>query len=324
MRLVKQLDADDGVVWSSVPRLLSLEPEAAKLEIRRSRIRSRQSGSYLSPFRGRGMEFEEARPYQPGDDVRHIDWRVTARTNRPHSKVFREERERPVLLSVDCNASMHFGTRGSFKSVLAIELAALLAWRAKRQGDRVGGFVFDGERHVELKPSRSARSVLFLLHTLSEFSRRTLDENSAEKTNAEKTNLSSHKQADAVSRLIHVAKPGSLVTLISDFRNLSESFEPGIATLTRHCEVDLVQVYDPIEEYFPEAGRLQLSDGEQHLSIDTGSKKKLQKYHHQFVELQEFLSQLSRRYAAGYHRLSTQQGLSGYLDHLRIKSRGVR
>ena len=113
-------------VHVSIPSLLKLRQAATGLDLRSRFIRARQGGSYMSAFKGMGMEFDEVRPYQPGDEVRHLDWRVTARTGRPHTKLFREERERPILLWVDYRANMFFATRGVFKSVLAARAAALL------------------------------------------------------------------------------------------------------------------------------------------------------------------------------------------------------
>ena len=122
--------------------LIRLSAGARQVNLDHSTIKSKQSGGYLSSTKGRGMEFDEARLYQPGDDIRSIDWRVTARTGKPYTKLFREERERPVFLSVDLRPSMFFATRGVFKSVQAARLASLLAWSALRQGDRIGGQIF--------------------------------------------------------------------------------------------------------------------------------------------------------------------------------------
>ncbi len=107
------------------------------------------AGNRQSRFRGRGIDFQESRNYQPGDDIRTMDWRVTARTGRPHTKVFQEERERPIIIVIDCNPSMFFGTRVAFKAVIAARLAALIAWAAIRNGDRIGA--------VSVWPRRSPR-----------------------------------------------------------------------------------------------------------------------------------------------------------------------
>ena len=120
------------------------------------------SGGHLSPYKGRGVEFDESRPYQPGDDLRTIDWRVTARTGKPHTKVFREERNRPVFVWLDLRRPMLFATRGAYKGVRAAEMAALIAWSAVANGDRLGGLVFSETQHHELRPALGLRSALRL------------------------------------------------------------------------------------------------------------------------------------------------------------------
>ena len=133
-----------GTTFSTAD-LVGLRPRAAGLSLDAS-LSSRvgRSGIRVSRIRGRGMEYSESRIYLPGDDIRRIDWRVTARTGRPHTKLFHEERDRPVLFVVDLGAHMRFGTRGAFKSVVAAEAASLLAWAAAENGDRVGGLVPGG------------------------------------------------------------------------------------------------------------------------------------------------------------------------------------
>ena len=118
--------------------LIRLSAPARAIALDVLRVNSLQTGAYVSHFRGRGMEFDESRPYQPGDDPRSIDWRVTARSTEAYTKLFREERERPVLVVVDLRAAMHFATRGCFKSVNACRAAALVAWAAHHRGDRLG------------------------------------------------------------------------------------------------------------------------------------------------------------------------------------------
>ena len=127
------------------------------------------AGLLSSNFRGRGIDFSEVRVYQPGDDVRTIDWRVTARTQVAHTKVFQEEKERPVLILVDQSASMYFGSQVTFKSVLAARTAAIIAWAALERGDRVGGLVFSELGHREVRPRRNKRAVLRLLNEMHDF-----------------------------------------------------------------------------------------------------------------------------------------------------------
>jgi uncharacterized protein (DUF58 family) len=154
----------DDLVSVALKSLIDLAKPAANLNLHRLTIRSLQSGGYLSHFKGRGMEFDEARLYQHGDDIRSIDWKVTARTGKTHTKLFREEREKPVFISVDNRPAMQFATRGVFKSVQALKLAALLAWAAHHQGDRIGGQIFSSAGCQELKPQNGKHAVLHFLN----------------------------------------------------------------------------------------------------------------------------------------------------------------
>ena len=137
--------------------LIRLSGPARAIALDVLRVNSLQTGAYVSRFRGRGMEFDESRPYQPGDDPRSIDWRVTARSTTAYTKLFREERERPVLIAVDLRSNMHFATQGCFKSVNASRAAALLSWAAHHRGDRLGGLIFGDTTHRELKPRLGRR-----------------------------------------------------------------------------------------------------------------------------------------------------------------------
>ena len=149
----------DDIVRVRQSTLIGLHREAKNIPLFSNSLNAQRAGSHLSSFRGRGMEYHESRPYQAGDDIRAIDWRVTARSGRTHTKVYREERERPVLLWVDLCRSMFFGTRNCFKSVLASKLAALLAWSSVQHGDRLGGLIFSERDHVEFRPRSGKASV---------------------------------------------------------------------------------------------------------------------------------------------------------------------
>jgi len=150
--------------------LIALRKAGAALPLKAVKTLGRMTGNYLSRFKGRGMEFDESRPYQPGDDARNLDWKVTARTGKPFTKLFREERERSVLLWVDYRAPMHFATRGLFKSVLAARTAALLAWGAIHHSDRLGGLIFSESGHLEVRPQQGKHAVLnFIRQLVSHF-----------------------------------------------------------------------------------------------------------------------------------------------------------
>ena len=155
----------------TLAELIQLQHQALQFKRRhKKKVHTLQGANYLSTMRGRGMDFEEARMYQAGDDARCIDWRVTARTNVVHTKIYQEERERPVLFLVDLSLSMRFATRVAFKSVIAARVAALLAWASAREGDRIGGIVFSDNEHFELRPRSRQLGVISLLKNISELS----------------------------------------------------------------------------------------------------------------------------------------------------------
>jgi len=168
MALLDHLPEDASPVSVSQSGLIRLNAPARAIALDVVRVKSLQTGAYVSHFRGRGMEFDESRPYQPGDDPRSIDWRVTARSATAYTKLFREERERPVLVVVDLRANMHFATRGCFKSVNASRAAALLSWAAHHRGDRLGGLIFGDTTHRELKPRLGRQAALRFVHQLAE------------------------------------------------------------------------------------------------------------------------------------------------------------
>ena len=167
------------------------------------------------------MEFAEVRAYQPGDDVRSIDWRVTARTGRPHSKLFEEERERPVWLLVDLGASMRFGTRGAFKSVAAARAAALLAWQAHAEGERVGGSVVAPGFRAELPPGRTRRQLLRLLDVL------------AAGTAARRRGAERRRSRRSSSGSRRASARAAASSLVSDFYALDEALDARAAQCSR-------------------------------------------------------------------------------------------
>lgn len=260
--------------------LVDLAQKAQALNLRPEQIRSGHSGGYLSRFKGRGMEFEESRLYQPGDDIRSMDWKVTARTGKAHTKVFREERERPVFISIDYRPAMAFATRGVFKSVQAAKLAALLAWAANQHGDRIGGQIFNDHGCMELKPQNGKHAVLRLFNALV----RPLVHNASAIT-----------LAQALARLVQHARPGSRVYVISDFRGLDQTAEIHLSKLAKHCELVLIHVYDPLESHLPARGRYRFTDEAQDIVIDSGDKQRILAYQQRFQLRKQALESLCRR-----------------------------
>ena len=241
--------------------LLRLARHAASLPSWSQRRRARHSGTFLSTVRGRGMEYDESRPYQPGDDIRHLDWRVTARSGRAHTKLFREERERPIFTCVDYRHSMYFATRGVFKSVLAARLAALVAWRAQQNGDRIGGVIFGDSEHRELPPRRGKAAAMHSLKPLVEL---------APGSPALAAGQTTRTKLSAVfARLRRIAKPGSLIFVFSDFRGLDDEAITELVLLGRHADIGLVIISDPLEQAFPEVhGDAIVTDRTQRIRLD--------------------------------------------------------
>ncbi len=211
------------------------------------------AGAYRSRFRGRGVDFLESRNYQPGDDIRNMDWRVTARTGRPHTKIFQEERERPVLLVLDAAPSLFFGTRHCLKSVAAGRMAAAIAWAAVRRGDRIGAFLFAPGAHREIRPAGGRRGAMRVIQGLVEWLDPARIRDGMEPLSA------------ALERVRHAVRPGSLVIVISDFFSLDETCNRHLSRLRQHNDVIGCQVLDPAEETLP-AGRYPITDG-RHTSL---------------------------------------------------------
>ncbi len=233
------------------------------------------------------MEFDEARPYQPGDEIRNLDWRVTARTGKVHTKLFREERERPVFLWVDYRASMFFATRGAYKSVLAARAASLLAWAASHRGDRVGGVIFSELEHGEFKPRRGKSTVLNIIKQLAEHPAWELNNPQVGDPEAIR---------HAMERLRRVARPGSLIFLISDFRGLQAAAETSLAQLARHSDIVMLSIFDPLEQELPPPGRYRLSNGELEITLNTRDRELIRIHRRRFLAHQEHLQSLSERH----------------------------
>ena len=267
-------------ITTSLSSLVLLANHAKTINLYRHQIRSTRNGQYLSPQKGRGMEFEEVRPYQAGDDIRSIDWKITARTNTTHTKIFREERDRPVFISVDGNKTMQFATRGVFKSVQAQKLAALIAWAAYFHGDKVGGQIFTHHNCQEIKPQNGKQGVLQFLNALTK------------KMESKEPTVPFER---AILRLQRHVKPGSLIYLLSDFRGLNVTSEAYLAKLSRHCQLVLIFILDPLEKKLPESGHYQFTNGQKHVTISGRDKHKISSYQQRFENHQQNLEALAKK-----------------------------
>lgn len=232
-------------------------------KIRRIEITTRKlvndlfSGEYHSTFKGQGMEFEEVRQYEPGDDIRLIDWNVTARSGYPYVKIFKEERELSVVLLVDASSSGQFGTRDRFKSDTAAELCAILAFSAIKNNDKVGLIIFTDKIELFVPPQKGRAHVLRLIREILYF-----------KPEGVGTDI-----GGALEYFSRVIKRKSVVFLISDF--LSEDFYKPLQIANNKHDIVAMKVSDPREETFENVGLIELEDAEtgEVFVIDTSSKK---------------------------------------------------
>ncbi len=293
-------EAPTSPVTVTQPELIRLAGPAKLVALDVLRVNSLTTGAYVSRFRGRGMEFDESRPYQPGDDPRNIDWRVTARSTTAYTKLFREERERPVLVVVDLRSSMHFATQGCYKSVAASRAAALLAWAAHHRGDRLGGLIFGDRAQREVKPRLGRQAALRFVHQLAEHP----DWASGPGASAVP---GEPPLTQAMAALKHVARPGALAIVLSDFTDFSRAAQSYLSGVARHSEVMAVFVSDPLERQLPPPGHYRVVSREGEMSIDTFGRAARADYREAFLQREQALDAFCRRYGLHLLPLSTAE-----------------
>jgi uncharacterized protein (DUF58 family) len=249
------------------------------------------AGEYSSAFKGRGIEFSEVREYQPGDDVRTIDWNVTARSGKPFVKRFKEERELTVILAVDLSASGDFGTQARSKRELAVEVAAVLGFAAARQGDRVGLVIFTDRVELYVPPKKGARHALRLIRELLAF-----------EPEGRGTDL--HAATEHVAR---VATRKAVVFLVSDF--LDAGVEDAVRAVAGRHDVIAVRVHDPRDERLEPAGMVEVRDPEtgERAVLDTSSRRVRAAYEALAAEHRESLAMTLRRYGVDEVELATDR-----------------
>ncbi|WP_329741229.1 DUF58 domain-containing protein [Dyella sp. A6] len=239
----------DGRTQASLDELIALRTRVGRPVHTMLDTHAARAGQHLSRLYGRGMDYAESRAYQPGDDVRRLDWRLTARSGRLHTKLFQEEREARLLVLLDTHAGMRFGTRARFKSVQAARAAALAGWHAVRAGERVGLMAFGGHQSL-LKPAAGARGALSVCGALSEWDRLPCH--------------SSEPLSRALRRARQVQHGASQVLLISDGWSCDAAAHGPLLDLARHASVRILVVADVLELGMPPAGRYPIEhEGEQ-------------------------------------------------------------
>ncbi|HBE68340.1 MAG TPA: DUF58 domain-containing protein [Planctomycetaceae bacterium] len=262
------LDRSDRRVYADLRELVSLKNRLRGLSfLPQQPVQSLLSGRHASRLRGRGLNFEELRHYHSGDDVRSIDWKVTARTRQAHTRVFTEERDRPVLLVVDQRINMFFGSQIHMKSVTAAHLAALTTWKTLDQGDRIGGIVFNDDLQQHVASRRSQATATQLLSAIVKFNHQL-----SVRVPDPDSNLAF---ANTLRHATRLAAHNHLIVIISDFWGLDEACVSSLRTLSRHNDVLGMLVHDPLASNLPNSKQLVVSDGE--LQLDIGDHRSRQR-----------------------------------------------
>ncbi|CAN5453947.1 DUF58 domain-containing protein [soil metagenome] len=263
-----------------------------KIEIKTRGLSSQIfSGEYHSAFKGRGMAFSEVREYIQGDDIRSIDWNVTARFNAPYVKVFEEERELTVILLVDVSASGEFGTRSQFKKDLITELCAVLSFSAIQNNDKIGIIFFSDIIEGFIPPKKGKTHILRIIRELIEF-----------KPRNKKTNIS-----EALRYVSNVIKKKSIVFIISDF--MDKNFEDALKLTNKKHDLVAFKIYDQKENELPEAGLIRLRDAETGgiLEIDSSSASVRKGYNQIAIQREKMLSDAFAKSGVDWINLRTDQ-----------------
>ena len=286
-----------GGAYCDMASLLRARFSARELNLfARRTAKSMQSGRLRTRFRGRGVDFEEVRLYQAGDDIRAIDWRVTARTQVPHTKLYSEERERPVYILCDQRPGMFFGSVNCFKSVLACHISALLSWAALEGGDRLGALVFNHTDFRDLRPKRSKHNVLAALQLLQSF-------------NHKLTSPIGHgplSLAQMLKDTRRIAKPGSALFIVSDLHDLDAEAEKQLFHLHRHLDITLIRTTDPLESRISGAGQLTVTNGQERQLLPVGDRRFQQQYRALSEQREQLLQQTTQRLGLEVIEISTQ------------------
>lgn len=315
-------------ITTSLERLIELRLRAASYVDATTTRRSKAQllGRFSSKLRGRGLDYAESRHYQPGDELRSIDWRVTARTQTTHTKLFTEEKERPMLIALDQRVAMGFGSRIRFKSVQAAELASLLIWASHRAGDRIGGLLWNDQRQVQHKPQSNQSAVLFLLREIAKMNQElgqpsalaasfrhedNIDTSKDEKI-ASQANPSTLSLSRVLRQLRRVAKPGTHINIISDFDGFDEHCVKELSEMRKHCDISAYKIYDDLEVRLPSAPALRFFSEDKFSEINTTNKKVSGEYAKRYEsKLNNLLAQL-RSLSIPLTTLSTQENISSH------------
>lgn len=287
-----------GRTHIDLQELLGMRHHLHKIELFSTPIQhSTLLGLHRSRLRGRGMDFDQVRAYQSGDDARSIDWRVTARTGEVHTKVFHEERERSTFILVEQSLHLFFASTGCFKSVLAAQIASLFAWASLQHNDRVGGLVFDDSSVTHIPAQRHKHSVLHFLQAIADANQR---------LQKPMTHNLNNPLLMVLQQAQRLTRPGSLMILICNERHLNDDSSLLLRRLAEHSELILVPLSDPLEHNLPDLGQAKFNMGSNSLAINTHSNHLRKQWQKTGAAYQTAWKNLAQQLNAPLLPLSTQ------------------
>lgn len=289
-------------LYASLEDLVYQKKYLPYIKAHSNKITSEQAGDIRSAFKGRGMELEEVRAYGFGDDVRDIDWRVTARKGDTYTKVFSEEKDREVYVVLDLSPYMVFGTKKELKSVSASKIAALLGWQSMANKDRFGLVIYDGKETKVFKPQNNQKNLMAIFNAISQTSQDIL-EKSKEKESIE-PNIN-----DALKYLQFSIKSRAEIFIISDFNNITENALKTLITLKKRCKIYCINVYDFIEEVPPINGEYMVEYNNEKLIFDSSSDNFKDTYFQYFQKKRNKMNDFCKRFGCLYINIRTDREL---------------
>ena len=295
-------------IFTSLNELLLLEGFAKNSPFlaKKQRVSSVLGGKHASKLRGRGLDFEEVRNYVPGDDIRTIDWKVTARTQKTHTRVYSEEKEKPALIIVDQTKSMFFGSQVKMKSVVAAELAAIAAFKVQKEGDRVGGIIISDDKVDIVYPKRDRKNILLFLEKLVQ-QNRALSESIEGDMDL--------RVQDTFQKIRNLVTHDFLIVIISDFQRYDEKVIKNISYMAQHNNVILAKIFDPMEQNIPET-EIIATDGEMQILVE-GQNSKVRKkakdlFDNDFADFEETM----KKYRIPVFKLNTVEPIEKQLEEV--------
>ncbi len=294
----------DASAYTSMERLIKLRHIANHARLSKRWPLISLQGSCTSRLRGRGLDFHEVRHYQAGDEIRHIDWRVTARKQKPHTKVFSADKEKPIFVACDQRHSLFFGSQFFLKSVVSSELAAIFSWSGYLNNEAVGGLVFSDEAMSVIRPKRTKNTLLSLLRTLN-------DHNNS--LSAKKTIVKTIRLETILNTLKQTVRHGSTIFLISDFMDFNDQTETQLMQLKRNYDVISYLVFDPLEMQAPKSGSYLIRCDDEELLLDTSNKTICKNYEHQFQSRINHITKTHQRCSIPLIKVSTFDGAEQFI-----------